>query len=191
MKSFKADILSISPFDKELTLKTSPWQIYVINSVDNSKIPSYWINWSNLKSHHNLLVLSVYLPQMKVLLFCTGHKSQVHDVSCTICTCVMIELSSLDSLTHSVMSWLPASCISGRGPMTPLPPSLSLSMMAQKQINQTCLNPLHPIISMYILHTVLCTFPKVLTRRISFNNLWLVIISFILVTLMFDSGVIL
>ena len=54
-----------------------------------------------------------------------------------------------------------------------------------------CLNPLCPIISMYILHTVLCTFPKVLTRRISFNNLWLVIISFILVTLMFDSGVIL
>ena len=27
-------------------------------------------------------------------------------------------------------------------------------------------NPLHPIISMHILHTVLCTFPKVLTRRI-------------------------
>ena len=104
---------------------------------------------------------------------------------------VMIELLSLDSLTHSVMSWLPASCISGRGPMTPLPPSLSLSMMAQKQINQMCLNPLCPIISMYILHTVLCTFPKVLTGRISFNNLWLVIISFILVTLMFDSGVIL
>ena len=52
-------------------------------------------------------------------------------------------------------------------------------------------NLLHPIISMYILHTVLRTFPKVLTRRISFNNLWLVIISFILVTFMFDSGVIL
>ena len=64
--------------------------------------------------------------------------------------------------------------------MTPLPPSLSLSMMAQKQINQMCLNPLCPIISMYILHTVLCTFPKALTRRISFKNLWLVIISFIL-----------
>ena len=75
--------------------------------------------------------------------------------------------------------------------MTPLPPSLSLSMMAQKQINQMCLNPLCPIINMYILHTVLCTFPEVLTRRISFNNLWLVIISFVLVTLMFDSGVIL
>ena len=27
-------------------------------------------------------------------------------------------------------------------------------------------NLLHPIISMHILHTVLCTFPKVLTRRI-------------------------
>ena len=64
--------------------------------------------------------------------------------------------------------------------MTPLPPSLSLSMMAQKQINQMYLNPLCPIISMYILHTVLCTFSKVLTRRISFKNLWLVIISFIL-----------
>ena len=75
--------------------------------------------------------------------------------------------------------------------MTPLPPSLSLSMMAQKQINQMCLNSLCPIISMYILQTVLCTFPKVLIRRISFNNLWLVIISFILVTLMVDSGVIL
>ena len=87
MKSFKADILSISPSDKGLTLKTSWWPIYVINSVDNSKIPSYRINWSNLKSRHNLQVPSVYLPQMKVLLFCTGHNSQVHDVSCTICTC--------------------------------------------------------------------------------------------------------
>ena len=27
------------------------------------------------------------------------------------------------------------------------------------------LDPLHPNISMHILHTVLCTFPKVLTRR--------------------------
>ena len=190
MKSFKADILSISPFDKGLTLKTSPWQIYVINSVDNSKIPSYWINWSNLKSRHNLLVLSVYLPQMKVLLFCTDtiHKFMMSVARFVL---VMIELLSLDSLTHSVMSWLPVSCISGRGPMTPLPPSLSLSMMAQKQINQMCLNPLCPIISMYILQTVLCTFPMVLIRRISFNNLWLVIISFILVTLMVDSGVIL
>ena len=30
MKSFKADILSISPSDKGLTLKTSRWKIYVI-----------------------------------------------------------------------------------------------------------------------------------------------------------------
>ena len=74
MKSFKADILSISPFDKGLTN-------------NNSKIPSYRINGSNLKSCHNLQVPSVYLPQMKVLFFCTGHNSQVHDVSCTICTC--------------------------------------------------------------------------------------------------------
>ena len=107
----------------------------------------------------------------------TSHKFMM---SVALSVLVMIELLSLDSLTHSVMSWLPASCISGRGPMTPLPPSLSLSMMAQKQINWMFLNPLCPIISMYILHTVLCTFPKVLTRRISFKNLWLVIISFIL-----------
>ena len=31
------------------------------------------------------------------------------------------------------------------------------------------LNPLHPNISMYILHTILFTFPKVLTRRIYFT----------------------
>ena len=29
-----------------------------------------------------------------------------------------------------------------------------------------CISPLHPNISMHILHTVLCTFTKVLTRRI-------------------------
>ena len=29
------------------------------------------------------------------------------------------------------------------------------------------LNPLHPYINMHILHTILFTFPKVLTRRIS------------------------
>ena len=43
------------------------------------------------------------------------------------------------------------------------------------------LNPLHPNINMHILRTVLYTFPKVLTRRIWYNNqvlLWLVIISF-------------
>ena len=55
-------------------------------------------------------------------------------------------------------------------------------------------NPLHPNISMQILHTVLYTFPEVLTRRNVFKNqelYKLVIISLILVTLMFDSGVIL
>ena len=54
------------------------------------------------------------------------------------------------------------------------------------------LSPLHPNISIYILHTVLYTFLKVLTRRIclAINNL-LVVISFIFVTLMRDSGVIL
>ena len=36
------------------------------------------------------------------------------------------------------------------------------------------MNPLHPNFSMYILHTVLYTFPKVLTRRI-----WLTIKSFL------------
>ena len=33
-------------------------------------------------------------------------------------------------------------------------------------IKQIYLNPLHPNISMHILHTVLYTFPKELTRRI-------------------------
>ena len=55
-------------------------------------------------------------------------------------------------------------------------------------------NPLHPYISRHILHTVLYTFPELLTRRIclkikSFYKL--LVISLILVTLMFDSGVIL
>ena len=48
---------------------------------------------------------------------------------------------------------------------------------------------------MHILHAVLYTFPRLPTGRIcSLNNqehLWLVIISFILMTLLFDSGVIL
>ena len=99
---------------------------------------------------------------MKVLLFCTGHNSQIHNISCPICDCD-------DMCTYSVMSWLPVSCISGRGPMKPLPPSLSLSKMARKQINWMFLNPLHPIISMYILQTVSKLFPilyKMLTRRI-------------------------
>ena len=53
-------------------------------------------------------------------------------------------------------------------------------------------NPLHPNISLHILHTVLCTFPMVLKRRICLTitnfNLELVIPSFILVR---DSEVIL
>ena len=35
-----------------------------------------------------------------------------------------------------------------------------------KQSNAVIINPLHPSISGHILHTVLYTFPKVLTRRI-------------------------
>ena len=55
-------------------------------------------------------------------------------------------------------------------------------------------NSSHPNISMHILHAVLYTFLKVLMRRICLKNqqpLQLVIVSVILVTLMFDSGVIL
>ena len=54
-------------------------------------------------------------------------------------------------------------------------------------------NPLQPNISMHILHTVLYTFPEVLTRGNVFKNqelYKLVIVSLILVTLIFDSGVI-
>ena len=54
-------------------------------------------------------------------------------------------------------------------------------------------NPLHPNISMHILHTVLYTFPKVLTRRICLtvkSFFYLVIISLILMTFMLDPGVI-
>ena len=50
------------------------------------------------------------------------------------------------------------------------------------------------VTSRSILYGFLFTFLNVLEKRIFFNNqelLWLVIISFILVTLMFDSGVIL
>ena len=56
-----------------------------------------------------------------------------------------------------------------------------------------CYEPLHPNISMHILHSFLYTFPKVLTRRIwlTIKSLLLVIIFFILMTLMCDSGVIL
>ena len=56
-----------------------------------------------------------------------------------------------------------------------------------------CYDPLQPNISMHILHSFLYTFPKVLTRRIwlTIKSLLLVIIFFILMTLMCDSGVIL
>ena len=54
--------------------------------------------------------------------------------------------------------------------------------------------PLHPNISVHIPHTVLYTFPKCASKENLFNNqkvLQLFIISFILVNLMFDSGMIL
>ena len=54
-------------------------------------------------------------------------------------------------------------------------------------------NPLHSNSKMHILHTVLYTYPKALTRRICLVNnqdlLKLVIISFILPTSIFDSVV--
>ena len=56
------------------------------------------------------------------------------------------------------------------------------------------LTPLHPNISMHILHTVLYMFLKVLTRRICLTTkslFYLVIILLILMTFMFDSGLIL
>ena len=56
------------------------------------------------------------------------------------------------------------------------------------------LTPSHPNISMHILHTVLHTFLKVLTRRICLtvkSLFYLVIILLILMTFMFDSGLIL
>ena len=56
------------------------------------------------------------------------------------------------------------------------------------------LTPLHPNISMHILHTVLYIFLKVLTRRICLtikSLFYLVIILLILMTFMFDSGVML
>ena len=54
-------------------------------------------------------------------------------------------------------------------------------------------NPLHSNISMHILLTVLSTFPKVLTGRICNNQelLYLLIISFIPMTLLCDSGMML
>ena len=63
--------------------------------------------------------------------------------------------------------------------------SLPLSRVLLLQVN-----PLHPNISTHIFHTVLCTIPKALTRRICLT-IRSFFISLILVTSMFDSGVIL
>ena len=52
---------------------------------------------------------------------------------------------------------------------------------------RSTINPLHPDISMHTLHTILNTFPYVLAGRICLT----VKRFFILITLMFDSGVIL
>ena len=56
------------------------------------------------------------------------------------------------------------------------------------------INPLGHKILMQVLHTVLYAFPKMLTRRIchTYNqgHLGFTIIFFILITFMFDSGVI-
>ena len=51
-------------------------------------------------------------------------------------------------------------------------------------------NPLHPNITMYIPHTVICKFLKELKGRLCNNQAFLefAITSFILVTIMFDSG---
>ena len=53
-------------------------------------------------------------------------------------------------------------------------------------------NPLHPNITMYIPHTVICKFLKELKGRLCNNQVFLefAITSFILVTTMFDSGAI-
>ena len=52
--------------------------------------------------------------------------------------------------------------------------------------------PLQPNISMHIIHTVLYTFPEVLSERICYKvkSFIKLVISLILATLMFDSGVI-
>ena len=57
-------------------------------------------------------------------------------------------------------------------------------------------NPSYPITRIHILHTVLCTLPKVLTRWICYTIkrffcCWSLFSSILICTLMFDSGVIL
>ena len=62
-------------------------------------------------------------------------------------------------------------------------------------LNPEKFNPLHPVISMQVLHTVHYTFPLLLIKEnLCSNNQELLefeIVSFILMTLMCDSGVIL
>ena len=96
---------------------------------------------------------------MKIKFFCTGQDPQVHDISCPICDCD-------DMSTYSVMSWLPVSCISGRGPMIPLPPSLSVSIMTRRQINWMYPETLYTLSSVCIFSILFSTLYKVLTRRI-------------------------
>ena len=67
---------------------------------------------------------------------------------------------------------------------------MTLSVNSCK-ITTTIIDPVSPNISLHILHTVLYTLPKFLTRRICLtitSFFLLMIISFILVTLMCDSG---
>ena len=95
-------------------------------------------------------------------------------------------------------NWHVVVCKSGNWPGLSFIPQQAI-ILAGSHINYsfyTCLTlycySVHPEINVHILHTVLCTFPKVETRRIcltikSFFNK-LVIISFILMTLMCGSG---
>ena len=91
--------------------------------------------WTGPISNHIIIYKYLQFIYHKWRFYCfvldTSHKFMMSVARFVL---VMIELLSLDSLTHSVMSWLPVSCISGRGPMTPLPPSLSLSKMARRSL---------------------------------------------------------
>ena len=97
-----------------------------------------------------------------------NHKAQLHKVGRWIL--MMIKLSSTQGIINSDQE----NCFSDFG--------------KEKS------NPLHSNSKMHILHTVLYTYPKALTRRICLviNNqelLKLVIISFVLPTYIFDSVV--
>ena len=96
-----------------------------------------------------------------------NHKAQLHKVGRWILT--MIKLSSTQGIINSDQE----NCF--------------LDFGKEKS------NPLHSNSKMHILHTVLHTYPKVLTRRICLINnqelLKLVIISFVLPTYIFDSVV--